>query len=141
MLVFSHVIKKNLLQCTEPEGSLQYSKYLLLTPVLSQMNPVHSHPVSLRSNLKFPTAYVKVSCIVSLLGVLPLKHNTFLVYPVHAIWSFSLCSFLQPATTSPIRSRAASFSSSCFVREHVSHPYKTTANTLIIYVLIFMFLY
>jgi len=67
--------------------------------------PDESRPLLLRSNLKMPHCICEGLPYGLFAGeVLPLKHNVFLVCPVHATWSFSLCSFLQPLSPPPVRS-------------------------------------
>jgi hypothetical protein len=86
----------------EPEGSLQYSKHLVLASIPSQMNALLSYHISLRSNLKLPHCICEGLTYGLFDGeILALKRNVFLVRTVQAAWSFSLCSFLQPLNTPP----------------------------------------
>jgi hypothetical protein len=68
----------------------------------------------------------------------------------YKMWSSSLCSFLQPPVTSylfgqnillsTLISNTLCLCSSLYVRDQVSHPYKTTGKTVVLYIIIFMFL-
>jgi hypothetical protein len=67
----------------------------------------------------------------------------------YKLWSSSLCSFLQPSTISSLFCpnilstlfwNTLSLCSSLNVRHQVSHPYKTTDKTVVVYILIFMVL-
>jgi hypothetical protein len=70
------------------------------------------------------------------------------VMEVYKLWNYSLCSFLQPSTTSSLLgpniflstlfSNTFNLCSSLSVREQVSHPYKTTRKTVILYTLRFI---
>ena len=66
----------------EPEGSLQYSKHLVLASIPSQMNALHSYHISLRSNLKLPHCICEGLTYGLFDGeILALKRNVFLVRP------------------------------------------------------------
>jgi hypothetical protein len=68
----------------------------------------------------------------------------------YKLWSSSLCSFLQPPVTSflfgpnillnTLVSNTLSLCSSLYVRDQVSHPYRSTGKIIVLYILIFMFL-
>jgi hypothetical protein len=64
----------------------------------------------------------------------------------HKLWSSSLCRFLQPITSSllgpnillsTLFSNTLSLYSSLNVWDQVSHPYRTTGNIIVLYILIF----
>jgi hypothetical protein len=66
------------------------------------------------------------------------------------LWSFSLCSCLQPSVTSSLFgpnillsnlfSNTLSLCSSLNIRDQDSHSYRTTGKIIVLYILIFMFL-
>jgi hypothetical protein len=68
----------------------------------------------------------------------------------YKLWSSSLCSFIQSPVTLHLSSVQIFFSAPCSntlslcsclnVRDHVSHPYRTTGKIIGLYNLIFMFL-
>jgi hypothetical protein len=60
---------------------------------------------------------------------------------LYKLWSYSLCSFLQPPVTSSLlEPNTLSLCSSLNVREQVSHPYRTASKVVILYILIFTFI-
>jgi hypothetical protein len=67
----------------------------------------------------------------------------------YKFWSSSLCNFLQPRVISSLFgpnillsilfSNTFSLCSSFNVRDHVSHPYRTTSKITVLHILIFTF--
>jgi hypothetical protein len=64
---------------------------------------------------------------------------------MYKLWSFSLCSLLQPPSTSSLLGpnillSTLNLCSYLSVRDQVSHPYKTKGEITILYILILKFL-
>jgi hypothetical protein len=66
--------------CMELQGSLQCSQEISAVPILSQINPVHSHPMSLRSIL---ICMYKGWAIKLALALRPLMIYTILILSSH----------------------------------------------------------
>ena len=107
----------------EPEGSLPHSQVPSLVPILSQLDPVHSHTshfLKIHLNINYPSTHGSPSCSLSFrfpqqtpVYASPLPHTCYMSRPAldlinrkmlgreYRSLSSSLCSFLHsPATSS-----------------------------------------
>jgi len=85
--------------------------------------------------------------IITMMMMMMIIIIIIIICEVYKLWSSSLCSLLQPPTTSSLLGQnillstlfANTFNlcSSLSVRDHVSHPYRTTGKIVILYILMF----
>ena len=95
-----------------------------------------------------PSPYVPHAPPISFFSILP--HAQYSARSTYRSLSSSLCNFLHSTVTSPLLgpntllntlfSNTVSLRSSLNVSDQVSHPYRTTGNIIVLYILIFNFL-